>query len=279
MLRKTSVTSAYLLGSADIATLIASSHDIIWATECSETAEELTTGPYLGDSFQIVVNTPPECDANGPYDEACQGPGTTIELDGSASTDADGDTLTYAWTTNCPGATIDDPTAESPNLIFNSINSCPIHCAVGLTVNDGIQSAQCASDVSLTDEVAPTAVCDATGGEVDGNCEYTVPFSTTIDDNCCVNRDDVTVVVDLPTANATLGTPSITKTQVDDTQVQVSGTVLVSDLTSCPATVRVTVNATDCCGNPLETCVASADVVDVTPAGHHLPVTHHARAW
>ena len=78
-----------------------------------------------------------------------------------------------------------------------------------------------------------------------------MPFSATIEDNCCVTPDDVTVNVSLLTGNATLGVPTIQIEQdpSDDGRVLVEGTVLVSALTGCPATVQVTVDAVDCCDN------------------------------
>ncbi len=150
----------------------------------------------------------------------------------------------------------------------SDVTECPAVIRLAFRANDccGNTSDQLSVLADVVDEIPPTAECDAVGGEVDENCEYLMPFSATIDDNCCVDDDDVTVNVSLITGNATLGTPGVIKMQVGVDQVQVDGTVLVSDLTGCPATVQVTVNAFDCCGNPLvETCVATADVVDLIP--------------
>lgn len=116
------------------------------------------------------------------------------------------------------------------------------------------------------DTAAPViSGCTATGGNVDDSCEATVTFSASVSDNCCVDAADVAAVVTLLTGNATLATPSITITQVNGTTVSVSGSVLVSSLTGCPATVQVVVNATDCCGNTATSCTVTADVNDVTP--------------
>jgi hypothetical protein len=101
-----------------------------------------------------------------------------------------------------------------------------------------------------------------TGGDVDGACEHTVTFSATVTDNCCVDADDVTVAVALLTGNATLGTPNISKGQTDGETVTITGDVLVSDLTSCPATVEVTIDAVDCCGNNAVQVQDTADVND-----------------
>src|SRR4030095_13130988 len=47
---------------------------------------------------------------------------------------------------------------------------------------------------------------------------------------------------------ATVGTPTVNVTTLAADHLEVSGTVLVSALTGCPANVRVTVKAEDTCG-------------------------------
>lgn len=132
----------------------------------------------------------------------------------------------------------------------------------GVPIATQLASSECVS----YDTVAPViSGCTATGGNVDDSCEATVTFSASVSDNCCVDAADVAAVVTILMGNATLATPSITITQVNGTTVSVSGSVLVSSLTSCPATVQVVVNATDCCGNPATSCTVTADVNDVTP--------------
>jgi len=119
---------------------------------------------------------------------------------------------------------------------------------------------------TLTRDVSrPVASGSATGGKVDAACEATVTFSLSVTDNCCINEDDVTVNVVLTTANATLDNIVINKVQFSGTQVDITGSARVSDLLSCPATVAVTVNAVDCCGNSLVIpYTVTADVNDNT---------------
>src|SRR5262245_61398289 len=52
-------------------------------------------------TLTVLGNAAPSCNAGGPYTVAT----TSIQLDGSGSSDADGDPLTYFWTTDCPNAT------------------------------------------------------------------------------------------------------------------------------------------------------------------------------
>ena len=320
-------------------------------------------------------NSRPECDADGPYEAECAGRVTDIPLDGTGSSDPDGDTLTYLWTTDCPGGAFDDATSPTPVLSVNS--GLDLTCQVTLEVSDGEFADSCSTSVTITDTLPPVvsgfaltsedvdANCAATvtfsavvsdvccqgpsgidvtaelltgnaviapwapviqvigdsqfmvtgnitasgltgcpvqirvtigatdcnghianpatgvatindtippvitasavGGVVDEACEYLMPFSGTVIDNCCVNPEDVGVNVALLTGNATLGPPNINKIPVAPNQVDIVGNVLVSDLTSCPATVQVTVDADDCCANPGPTAVATADVVDLIP--------------
>ena len=126
-------------------------------------------------------------------------------------------------------------------------------------------SSSCEQLIHVVDTTAPTISCSITGGSADSGCEYLVSFSAAVADNCCIFADAVSVAVVLSTGNATLGDPDITVTQIDPTHIAVSGTVLVSALSSCPATVELTVEANDCCGNAALTCSESADVNDVTP--------------
>jgi|GEM_PF-5302465 len=114
------------------------------------------------------------------------------------------------------------------------------------------------------DTLAPAASVSAVGANVDGACTATVTFSGTVTDNCGVLAADVGVAVVLTTGNATLGPPAVTKTQVDPQTVAIAGSVPVSALTGCPATVQVTVTATDCGGNVATPAIATADVNDVT---------------
>ena len=113
------------------------------------------------------------------------------------------------------------------------------------------------------------------GGAVDANCQATVSFEARIIDNCCICPDGVTVEVTLTdetTGNATLSDLAITMTHIDHPseapegeEVSLSGSVVVSALTECPATVQVIINATDCAGNAAIPATWTMDVTDETP--------------
>ncbi len=130
-------------------------------------------------------------------------------------------------------------------------------------------TAQCVQVITVEDTEAPliTGVqLDATA--LDGSCESTVSFSATVTDNCCLDAADVAVGLTLPTANATLAyTPAtdLTVTQLSPKMVQIVGFATVSAVQSCPATVALTINAADCCGNAATQASATVDINDSTP--------------
>jgi hypothetical protein len=111
---------------------------------------------------------------------------------------------------------------------------------------------------------APEIEVSATGGEVDDACQFEVPFAATITDDCSINAANVQVEVTELTGNGALGAPVVNIVQQDPATVSVSGTVMVSGLTDSPAIVRVTVTATDGCGQQTVQ-TADADVIDTTP--------------
>jgi len=95
-------------------------------------------------------NQPPICDAGGPYTaETCVRPQQCIQLDGSGTTDPDTPVLSYAWTSDCPGATFDDSTSATPILCVDTSAPADVVCMVTLTVSDGDNERSCSSDVFL----------------------------------------------------------------------------------------------------------------------------------
>lgn len=101
-------------------------------------------------------------------------------------------------------------------------------------------------------------------GVVDAQCEFTVDFEATVSDDCGVAQGDVDVTVEQTSFNYTLGAPSVNIVQNGAAQVDVTGSVLVSDLLSSPATLRITVDALDNCAQP-GTAFQDVSVSDETP--------------
>ncbi len=103
------------------------------------------------------------------------------------------------------------------------------------------------------------------GGSVDGMCQRTVTFSTTINDGCCIVPAGVSAAASITGGAATLSGFMFNAAVVDGDTVTVSGSVVVSAVTSCPVAVQITVNAADCCGIAATPVSGSANVVDDSP--------------
>jgi hypothetical protein len=82
------------------------------------------------------------CSAGGPYGADCAGPRTSISLDGSGSSDPDGNPLTYTWTGPFIGGTA---TGVSPTVKFSGGGTFP----VTLTVDNGSVSTSCTATVTI----------------------------------------------------------------------------------------------------------------------------------
>jgi hypothetical protein len=98
-------------------------------------------------TFSLFSTNPPSCNAGGPYSVA-EG-ATSVQLNGTGSSDPDNDLLTYLWTTDCPDATFDDPTSPTPVLTFGPGSLCSQQCMVTLTVDDGCTSSSCSNTVTF----------------------------------------------------------------------------------------------------------------------------------
>jgi len=101
------------------------------------------------------MNIPPTCDAGGPYLVTVDADTMMVQLDGSGSADADGDTLTYMWSLAFEGGTLDDATAVNPMLTLTGNALCADSLMVDLMVSDGTDSSMCQAVVVLDDQRAP----------------------------------------------------------------------------------------------------------------------------
>jgi hypothetical protein len=108
-----------------------------------------------------------------------------VALDGSASTDADGNALTFKWqiVAGPPGGngTFDDSTSAKPNVSFDMQGSY----RVSLTVNDG-QLSSAADDLNVRVEAGSDSTDTSTGGtttQSDGNTTTETGTTTTPSDD------------------------------------------------------------------------------------------------
>jgi hypothetical protein len=117
-------------------------------------------------SFAINVpsNAPPEADAGSDSIVEQEGPtGSDITLDGSGSTDADGDPLTYSWTGPFGTASGSNPTVLIPGGTHT----------ITLTVDDGQASDSDTVVITVSDSTPPVLI--TTDASMEATAEHT-PF-------------------------------------------------------------------------------------------------------
>ena len=191
-----------------------------------------------------------------------------------------GCTIPTTWTVG--GGSI----ANNVNLGFSSDGGNTFDPLFGPTANDGAASpiAPCEAtnqarlkasgagniffDVSnnnfTVDPTPPVASIAAVGGAVDQACKFTVQFTAAVTDDCGVNKNDVVVKATKQGNNFTLGPVMFDAQQTSATLVDVTGSVLVSDVSQSPAVLLLEVTGADAC-----TLKGSASklvqVVDNTP--------------
>ena len=125
--------------------------------------------PDIGAYEYVTPNSAPSADAGGPYTIA---EGNDLVLNGSASSDPDGDTLTYSWDLD-NDLSYGDATDVSPTVDWATLQTFGItgtgSYTVGLQVDDG-NSHTDVDTASLSVIPAPVSVViNSTGGAADAN--------------------------------------------------------------------------------------------------------------
>ena len=182
------------------------------------------------------ANTAPVADAG---DDQKVSIGNTFTLDGSRSSDIDGDALTYSWTVNSPtGVTLTNPTSPRPTIDVSEYATYVIE----LVVNDGQLDSQ-SDTVSLEfDNVSAVANAGPDQSVVVGST-VTLDASGSTD----VNGDPLTYswnIIDQPdSSTATLtNSTSVTPQMVTDQQGSYTVQLVVNygTIDSSPDTVVIT---------------------------------------
>ena len=180
----------------------------------------LNTADALG---CIGLNTPPVCDANGPYTAEC---GLGTQLDGTGSTDPDGDPLTYDWS----GPFESSPTTgATPTVVFPAPTGPK---SVELTVTDPFgDSDTCEAPVTVQDTLDPTITApDDVLDECTSPDGTPADLGTPVTDDAC---DEALAVTNDAPPLFPLGDTTVVWTATDDSgnSASDSQTVTIEDTT------------------------------------------------
>ncbi|OGF22766.1 MAG: hypothetical protein A2V63_06300 [Candidatus Eisenbacteria bacterium RBG_19FT_COMBO_70_11] len=231
-------STSVMLSDGQVATLSGAGHDIVWAVEGSHTASP-ASGPYLGDNRRVTVDRPPVAHAG--LDqlnvECTSHSGAAVSLDGTTSSDPDGDVLTYTW--SAPGVTFNNAHSATPIGQFpKGVTS------VTLVVSDGFMTDQDQVTVRVVDTTPPVIAC---------------PIDITVE--CSIHCG--------PDGGALSSDPMILAFLGAATATDICDAAPTTQALSPPAcfplgTTPVTFQARDADNNHSE-CVANVRVVDTTP--------------
>ncbi len=128
--------------------------------------------------------------------------------------------------------------------------------AVTFTATDPSgNTASTTAGFTIADTVAPGITWDAQEQlpdfqQMDEDCSITFPISVEVSDVCCIAAASVSYTIGNPGGVSIVDGLSVQ--QVSSQRVLIEGTITVSDLSGCPRTVSLTVQATDCCGHSSE---------------------------
>ena len=213
-------------------------------------------------------NTPPVADA-GP--DQVVAIGDLITLDGTGSSDADGDPLTYEWSfvERPPGSqvTLDDPTAVNPTFVVDALGSYVLE----LAVDDGLES-------SAPDTVTVVAVNSAPVASAGPDQTVPIGATVTLDGSDSSDMDGDLLTFDwllTPPAgsSATLSDPAAVMPTFDvDLPGSYSAELVVNDGTvdSAPDTVTITTeNSPPVAGAGPDQTVLVGDTVSLDGSTSH----------
>lgn len=211
----------------------------------------------------IMGNSPPVCDANGPYLAECS---MDAILDGSGSTDPDGDAMTYDW----EGPFESSPAfGVMPTVVFPAPTGLK---SVDLTVTDTFgDSDSCSASVNVQDTLPPSIQAPD-----DVLYECTSPDGTPADLGDPVVSDVCDASVDVANDAPPLfvvGTTPVEWTATDDSGNQSSDVQDVTVEDTIPPTIFCNAPATITPPDvPISFTVTAEDICD---AGPHVEIVSY----
>ncbi|RKZ14913.1 hypothetical protein DRQ53_10375 [bacterium] len=123
------------------------------------TASQPRTGAALADTVTATwtaVPQPPVCDAGGPYLVDVDADTVYVMLDGTGSSDADSDSLTFEWSIDSANAVFDDPASAQPELTIWGDALCADQLEVMLLVIAAGDSSICSTVIEFNELRQPT---------------------------------------------------------------------------------------------------------------------------
>jgi hypothetical protein len=217
-------------------------------------------------TFSVFSTNAPTCNAGGPYYLAVGA--TSIQLNGTGSSDPDNDLLTYKWTTDYPNATFDDPTSATPVLTFSQSDVWNQQCTVTLAVDDGCDSSTCSAVVDISPEILcpqSTSICGPASG-------LPVTLSVSVSDpdpsqTLTITLKEGSTVLDTKSASTPATNLLVTFQPVLLSVMAHSLTIEVDDGTATNScTTSVTVNA-DTLAPTITACPPNQSVNAISPTG------------
>jgi HYR domain len=165
-------------------------------------------------------------------------------------------------------------TQNGPNTVdvFCSIPvSNVIDCAdsaVSLTLNAadlcGNNALTKTIQVQVLDETPPAITCNAQDVFLNSECRAAIDFTANSLDNCCLQNGEFKVATNLIAGCGTIGL-AFTTTKISPTETSAEGRVQVIDVDCCQSTAQIMFNSLDCCQNPGDTCILTANVINAIP--------------
>lgn len=195
----------------------------------TNTAQTLVFQLLVADTFDsfdieqfvvtIAANNAPVADAGTDQNV---GGGSGVALDGSGSTDPDGDALTYSWVqTGGPSVTLDDPSSATPNFTAPTSTASVQALTFELTVTDPSGgSATDSVEIQIAANRPPIADAGADQGPIDSGQTVTLNGGASSDpdgDGLSYRWTQVSGT-SVPLAGASGATPSFTAPVVNGTE-------------------------------------------------------------
>lgn len=223
----------------------------------------------FGVAYGDTVNLPPTVDLGGNVTSECNAAGgSNASLDGTASTDPEGDALTHSW--SCPGIALADANTATPSGFFplSSTTTCR---------DDVTDLAQCSPnartvDVTVVDTTDPgitcpddiTDECAAKGGTPDTDPQIAAFLGGAMSSDTC---DSAPSITDNAPSFFNLGSTDVLFAATDDSGNSSSCTATVTIEDTTPPDIQCNAPATIVPSDaPISFTATTTDICDAGPS-------------